>query len=68
MMVIGNIDGDPWVIHDVQSVGARGADGAIVRVPLNGVSVTPFLALQSDDTHGFVDRITSIVRIRPAAR
>lgn len=66
MLVIGSVRGEPWVIHDVQGVGARDASGNLVRMPLNGVSVTPFLALQADDTHGFVDRITSIVRIRPA--
>lgn len=67
MMVIGRIDGQPYVIHDTAGVSYRDADGRVRRIRLNEVSVTPFLPLLSDDGTPYVDRITDIVRMRPAA-
>lgn len=64
MMVIGHYRGVPYVIHDVTGVGYLGADGNYVRVPLNGVSVTPLTPLMANAERSFVDRITSIQRIR----
>ncbi|KJV29100.1 SH3 domain-containing protein [Luteibacter yeojuensis] len=63
MMVIGKIDGQPYVIHDVGGMSYRLADGSMRRVKLNAVSVTPLLPLMFNDTQTFVDRMTSIVRI-----
>ena len=60
LMVIGVEGGEPWVIHDVQGVSVRDG-GALRRIPLNGVSVTPLLPLQFDPGHDYVDRMTSIV-------
>ena len=65
MMVIGAIDGQPWVIHDTTGFSYRSDDGEMVRVPLNGVSVTPLLPLQYNETESYVDRMTSIVKIVP---
>jgi cell wall-associated NlpC family hydrolase len=64
MMVIGNLDGQPYVIHDVGGMSYRQADGSMRRVKLNAVSVTPLLPMMFNDTQTFVDRMTSIVRIR----
>jgi cell wall-associated NlpC family hydrolase len=64
MMVIGKIDGQPYVIHDVGGMSYRQADGSMRRIKLNAVSVTPLLPLMFNDTQTFVDRMTSIVRIR----
>jgi len=64
MMVIGKIDGEPYVIHDVSGMSYRQADGSLRRVTLNEVSVTPLLPLMFSDDSTFVDRMTSIVRIR----
>ncbi|HEY4093496.1 MAG TPA: SH3 domain-containing protein [Luteibacter sp.] len=64
MMVIGNIDGQPYVIHDVGGMSYRQADGSMRRIKLNAVSVTPLLPMMFNDTQTFVDRMTSIVRIR----
>jgi cell wall-associated NlpC family hydrolase len=61
LMVVGFEHGEPWVIHDVQGVSLRGADGTLRRIPLNGVSVTPLLPLQFDAGHDYVDRMTAIV-------
>ncbi len=61
LMVIGREADGPWVIHDVNGVSVR-EGGALRRISLNGVSVTPLLPLQFDADHDYVDRMTSIVR------
>lgn len=65
MMVIGRIDGQPYVIHDTGGMSYRDARGTIRRVKLNEVSVTPLLPLLFNEKQSYVDRMTSIVRIRP---
>jgi hypothetical protein len=65
MMVIGRENGEPWVIHDVQGVRMINAQGALQRIPLNAVSVTPLLPLHADERTPLTDRITAIVRMRP---
>jgi len=65
-MAIGSIDGQPFVIHDTTGLSYRGHDGAKVHVDLNEVSVSPLAPLLFNDTQLYVDRITSIVQIRPA--
>ena len=65
MMMIGRIDGAPYVIHDTNGGSYLGPDGKLRSMRLNGVSVTPLLPLQFNETETYVDRITSIVRIRP---
>ena len=64
MLVIGQRDGQPYVIHDVLGMSYRQPDGTIRRVKLNAVSVTPLLPMMFNDKQTFVDRMTSIVRIR----
>ena len=65
MMVIGRERGEPWVIHDVQGVSVRNAQGALQRIPLNAVSVTPLLPLRAGEAQAMTDRIIAIVRMRP---
>jgi cell wall-associated NlpC family hydrolase len=65
MMVLGRFNGQPYVIHDVGGMSYRKADGSRARIKLNAVSVTPLLPLLFNDRQTFVDRMTSIVRIRP---
>lgn len=65
MLVIGSMNGDPWVIHDTTGATVRSADGRRVRVKLNAVSVTPLVPLQFNDSESYIDRMRSIVRIRP---
>jgi hypothetical protein len=64
MLVIGQRDGQPYVIHDVGGMSYRKADGSIADIKLNAVSVTPLLPMLFNDQQTFVDRMTSIVRIR----
>jgi cell wall-associated NlpC family hydrolase len=65
MLVLGQWQGQPWVIHDVLGMSYRKDDGSIARVKLNAVSVTPLLPMLFNDHETFVDRMTSIVRMRP---
>jgi hypothetical protein len=65
MMVIGHENGMPYVIHDTTGISYRAADGAVNRVLLNGVSVTPLTPLLFNRQQPFVDHITSILRVRP---
>ncbi|HEU4773040.1 MAG TPA: NlpC/P60 family protein, partial [Lysobacter sp.] len=62
MMVIGRIDGAPYVIHDTNGGSYLGADGNLKAMKLNGVSVTPLLPMMFNKDESYVDRITSIVR------
>lgn len=65
MMVIGNDNGMPYVIHDTNGGAWLGPDGKLVRGALNGVSVTPLPPLRVSEKQTYVDRITNIQRIRP---
>ena len=65
MMMIGRIDGQPYVIHDTNGGSVLGADGKLHSMHLNAVSVTPLLPLMYDPTHRYVDRMTTIVRVAP---
>jgi len=67
MMAIGAINGVPYVIHDTTGLSYRGRDGSKTHVDLNEVSVSPLTPLLFNDTQTYVDRMTSIVRIRPDA-
>ncbi|MGN6705779.1 MAG: C40 family peptidase [Rhodanobacter sp.] len=64
MMVIGRLHGQPYVIHDTGGMSYRKADGSKARIKLNAVSVTPLLPLLYNDRQTYVERMTSIVRIR----
>ncbi|KGM54797.1 hypothetical protein N799_08545 [Lysobacter arseniciresistens ZS79] len=62
MMVIGRVDGAPYVIHDTNGGSVLGADGELRSMALNGVSVTPLLPMMFNRNESYVDRMTSIVR------
>jgi cell wall-associated NlpC family hydrolase len=64
MMVIGKVDGQPYVIHDVGGISYRQPNGTLRRVKLNEVAVTPLMPLMYNEDASFVDRMTAIVRIR----
>ncbi|MDQ3270171.1 MAG: SH3 domain-containing protein [Pseudomonadota bacterium] len=68
MMVIGQIEGNPYVIHDTNGGSMRAPDGSIRRLGLNGVSVTPLLPMMFNDRDSYVDRMTSIVRVAGTGR
>ena len=65
MLVIGQFDGAPYVIHDTSGLSYRRPDGSLARIALNEVSVSPLLPLLFNERQTYVDRMTSIVRMRP---
>lgn len=65
MLVIGHDRGMAYVIHDIKATAWRDRDGRLVSANLNGVSVTPLAPLRFGDGERYVDRITSVQRIRP---
>ena len=64
MMVIGQFNGQPYVINDVGSMTYRKPDGSFGHVKLNSVAVMPLLPNLFNHKQTYVDRMTSIVRIR----
>jgi cell wall-associated NlpC family hydrolase len=65
MMVIGHDNGMPYVIHDTTGISYRNGTGEVVRVQLNGVSVTALTPLLYARKDSIVQHITSILRVRP---
>ena len=65
MLVIGHVDGAPYVIHDTAAIQLGDGDRH-VRVSINGVAVTPLVPLMFDRSSRVVDRITAIRHVRPA--
>ena len=63
LMIIGHVNGEPYVIQDVPyAVFKDPAGGGMRRTKLNQVSVTPLLPLYADDTTLYVDAMTSLVQ------
>jgi len=58
MMYIGQVQGKPYIIHDVKELSYQNEAGELYQGTLNGVSVTPLLPLQD-----YVTNITNIKRI-----
>lgn len=63
MMVIGREDGMLYVIHDTTGITYRDASEELIRMPLNGVAVTPLTPLLHSSGDPTIDHIYSIVRI-----
>lgn len=63
MLVIGHVGGAPYVVHDTAAI-QLGEGSRHVRVPINGVAVTPLLPLMFDPSSRVVDRITAIRHVR----
>jgi hypothetical protein len=63
MMILGKVDGRPYVIQDVPYAIFRDKAGALHKTKLGGVSVTPLLPLLYTDTLTYVDAMTSLVHV-----
>ena len=64
LMYIGEVDGEPYVIHDVSIFRYIDANGAYAEGTLNGVSVTPLLPLWGSRESPYIDLVYNIKRIR----
>jgi len=65
MMVLGRVDGHPYVIHDTNGGSLADGQGGMRSLHLNAVSVTPLEPLRFNADASYIDRITNIVHIRP---
>src|SRR5690606_41911719 len=63
MMYVGRFGDVPCVIHDTNGGSYLGADGELVSMHLNGVSLTPLTPLRFGKDRDYIDRITNIVRV-----
>ncbi|WP_249346664.1 SH3 domain-containing protein [Corallococcus exiguus] len=64
LMIIGHVNGEPYVIQDVPyAVFKDPATQQVRKTKLNQVSVTPLLPLYADDTTLYVDAMTSLVHV-----
>ena len=64
LMYIGEVDGEPYVIHDVSVFRYIDENGELYRGTLNGVSVTPLVPLWGSEKSTYVDLIYNIKRVR----
>ncbi len=64
VMYIGDIDGKPYVIHDVHGLSYRDAEDQHYEGTLNGVSVTPLIDLGFGAKDTYLDRIYAIKSVR----
>ena len=64
LMLLGQVDGQPYVIQDVPyAVFHDPATGKVRMTKINEVSVTPLLPLMADDKNAYVDAMTSLVHV-----
>lgn len=64
MVYLGNVDGDPYVIHSLFGAGWTDDNGKFQDGALNGVSVTPLMRTYADDNATYFDQLSSIKKIR----
>lgn len=62
-MIIGEIDGEPWIIHDVAGLRYARPDGSQYSGLLHGVSVTPLLPMRASAKRRYLDRVYNIKSI-----
>lgn len=64
MLVVGHDGFGPWVIHDAHRSGLM-VEGRLVDLPMNGVAVTPLLAMALSEQRMYADAVTAVQRILP---
>ncbi len=68
MLKLGNVDGEPYIIHDVHGLHYTQPDGTFYQGRLNTVAVTPLSPLQSSSQVDYVDLMQNIKSIRQSDR
>ncbi|MGA9573286.1 MAG: SH3 domain-containing protein [Lysobacterales bacterium] len=64
LMYIGDVNGQPYVIHDVSVFRYMDENDEYYEGTLNGVSVTPFIPLYGSRESPYIDLMYNIKRIR----
>ena len=63
-MLLGQVDGQPFIIHDVKGLSYRDPSGALYRGTLNGVAITPLLPLLASTGEGYLDLLYAVKSLR----
>jgi len=63
LMILGKVDGQPYVIQDVPYAVFREPSGKLRMTKTNQVSVTPLLPLLATPDQSYVDAMTSLVHV-----
>ncbi|MBN8431992.1 SH3 domain-containing protein [Microbulbifer salipaludis] len=63
MMYIGQVDGEPYVIHDVTGLSYYQTDESMYRGTLSGVSITPLSPMRLSEEKSYIDGIYAIKTI-----
>ena len=63
MMYIGEVDGEPYVIHDVTGLSYYQSDESLYRGTLSGVSITPLSPMRLSKDKSYIDGIYAIKTI-----
>ncbi len=64
MLYLGNVDGEPYVIHSLYGAGWIEDDGTFQEGALNGVSVTPLTQIYVSPEETYFDQLSGIKQIR----
>ncbi len=63
-MYIGDVEGQPYVIHDVSIFRYTDEKGEYYEGVLNSVSVTPFIPLYGTKESSYLELMYNIKRVR----
>ena len=63
-MYLGQVDGQPFMIHDVNTLIYQKPNGDLYRGKLNGVVVTPLLPLNANAEQSYLDALYAIKSLR----
>jgi len=64
MLFLGNVDGEPFVIHSLYGAGWTEEDGTFQEGALNGVAVTPLTQIYVSPDETYFDQLSGIKQIR----
>ena len=64
MLYLGEVDGEPYVIHDLSGAGWTDEEGRFHEGTLNGVSVTPLRRIHASPEATYFDQVYAIKRLR----
>ena len=64
MIYLGEIDGEPYVIHDTAGAGRVEDDGTYHEGEYTGVSVTPLVSLHNSPDTSYLDEMYAVKQIR----
>lgn len=63
-MYLGTVNGEPFMIHDVNTLVYPNPDGGLYTGTLNGVMVTPLLPLHANPEQSYLDALYAIKSLR----